>query len=108
MFLYAIRDSKSELFTRPYGFHNDGMAMRSFEAAVAGADDPMSAHPEDYTLYKVGEYDDSNGILRGMDPERVITGLEAYSNRRLNQEKIAELERQIDFIKDGENPGGTN
>lgn len=100
--LYTIRDAKAEAAMKPILFEQDAIAIRQFELTVTNADNPMSQNPEDYTLYKIGIWDDENMLIEACDPVRIITGLNAYSNRKLQLEKIAELNRQIDFIKEGE------
>lgn len=59
----AIRDSKSELFTTPMFFPTKGQAIRAFSDAVNDPGTAFYKHPEDYSLYSVGAFDDSEGVL---------------------------------------------
>ena len=59
--LYSVYDQKAEQFGPPQVFHNDMLALRSFEAIVN--DDKMfiRKYPEDFSLYYVGNLGDING-----------------------------------------------
>lgn len=60
---FAVFDSKAEAFLRPFFAETEGLALRSFTDAVQDPQSPMSKHTADYTLYRVGEYDQVTGIL---------------------------------------------
>lgn len=61
--VYAIRDLKTGFLT-PTVDVNDQSAMRNFEHAVVSHPDSLFfSHPEDYTLFKLGEYDSDLGKL---------------------------------------------
>lgn len=112
MKMYTIRDATTEkFFGRIFLFENDAHAIRVFKATVSNADDPMSQFPDDYTLYYVGEYDDDEGIPKGQDPRRVMTGNEAVKQRGIDLEKLAALHEEIEALKNGHDkevsPGGT-
>lgn len=106
--LYAVRDVKADAAMKPLLFERDEIAIRQFELTVVAADNPMSLNPEDYVLYKIGVWDDVGMYIEPMDPLRLITGLEAYSNRKLQMEKIEALNRQIDFITNQQNGESEN
>lgn len=59
--LYSVYDQKAEQFGPPQVFHNDMLALRSFEAIVN--DDKMfiRKYPEDFSLYYVGNLGDIDG-----------------------------------------------
>ena len=59
--VYAIHDVKADAFLQPFFLPTDGVAVR---AIVDCLDDPnhnFAAHPSDYTLFKIGEFDNSIG-----------------------------------------------
>jgi len=60
---FAIYDMKSEMYSRPFFAINAGEATRIFGDAVNEAGSPYNKHPEDFTLYGVGSYDDLLGEL---------------------------------------------
>lgn len=99
--MYVVRDTQAEASMPPMYRENVGVAMRDFEMAVHSADNPMSKNPDDYVLYHVGTYDDENMIVTGMDPVRIITGLEAYKGRQQKLDKIDHLRLEIEAINAG-------
>lgn len=100
--IYTVRDAQAEAAMRPVFFEQDAIAIRSFKMSVTNADDPMSSNPDDYTLYRIGVYDDESMLIESHDPVRLMGGLEAVADRRIDQEKIAALHKEIEEIK-GEN-----
>ena len=96
MKLYTIRDATlGKFFTKLFMLHNDAQAKRVFQAAIIGGDETMAANPDDYTLYRVGAYDDTTGIPIGHDPERVQTGLEALTSAMQDRERLEALHAEI-------------
>lgn len=93
--LYAIRDTASEGFTRPFAFSTRELADRSFIAACAGGDKDMTENPDQFTLYKIGMFDDQSGIIEPEDPIRQMTGLEAVAAATARAEKLQSLNKQI-------------
>lgn len=59
----AIFDSKVKIFTQPYLFVNKGAALRTWQEAANDPQSPYCKHPEDFTMFIVGEYNDETGIL---------------------------------------------
>lgn len=69
----SIRDSKSESWMTPMFFHTDAQALRSFSDVVNG-DTEFGKHPEDYTLFAVGMFDDELGEVVGFAPQSIALG----------------------------------
>ncbi len=104
MKLYTVRDATiGKYFTKLFMLHNDAQANRMFQHAVLGGDQNMTDNPDDYTLYRVGAYDDESGIPIGHDPERICTGVQAVRQGLMDRERLANLQKEITEIKDGEN-----
>lgn len=73
---FAVFDNAAQAFNRPFFVQARGMAVRSFadECRRAAADNPMYAHPQDFSLFFVGFYDERQGRLEGLEVlERVAT-----------------------------------
>lgn len=60
---YAVYDSKAKFFTAPFFCANDMVALRLFAGAVCDPATDLHKFPADYTLFRVGEYDDEKGEL---------------------------------------------
>lgn len=63
MEIFSIFDIKAEMYSRPYFALTHGEAIRTFVDAVNTGDSPYNRHPDDYTLFHVGSFDDSLGEL---------------------------------------------
>lgn len=60
---YAVRDAKAEGYLRPFFAETRGIAVRSFSDAVNDGKSPFFEHPEDYSLWEIGMFDQDSGLL---------------------------------------------
>jgi len=61
--LYRLYDSKSETWSPLHEFETDAAAIRSLSDAVnRDSQDNVTLHPEDFTLFCVGGYDDHDPL----------------------------------------------
>lgn len=72
--LYSVIDTKVGAFMPPFCARARGEALRSFMGACQDEKHQFFAHKADYALYFVGEFDDGEGIITAVRPERVISG----------------------------------
>lgn len=65
MTIIAVRDKKTDSFSRPFFAQTPASAIRSFSDEVnrQAQDNPYYQHPEDYALYELGQYNDSDGSI---------------------------------------------
>jgi len=61
--VYSVYDSKMEAYMQPFFTHTKGAALRMWADTVADPKTQFSRHPADFTLFEIGDYDDSNGRL---------------------------------------------
>lgn len=61
--VYAVYDSKLEAYMQPFFMQSKGVALRALTETLTQRDHMFSKHPEDFTLFELGEYDDSNGKM---------------------------------------------
>ncbi len=93
---YTIYDVASGVYMRPFFSQADGQAIRGFKDIATDADHEIGKHPEDYTLYRIGAFNDTTGKMTGEDLEKLTTGLEmVHSTRQVNQHNIEQLQRDI-------------
>lgn len=59
--IFTIYDSKMEAYMQPFFMVSKGAAIRAFTDSVNNKETQFNKHPEDFTLFDVGEYDDSTG-----------------------------------------------
>lgn len=61
MFMFSVYDRVAEKFMGMFESINDGTATRAFYAACK--DGQMAQAPEDYQLYKIGQFDEDKGTF---------------------------------------------
>jgi len=65
--VFAIHDSKVNVYMAPPFFSpTSGSALRHFIDLAQDEKTSIAKHPEDYTLFEIGEYDDQNGQLTSL------------------------------------------
>lgn len=69
--VYAIRDAKTEAWLQPMFFVNTAQALRQFGDSLQD-ENTFSKHPEDFSLWQLGEYDDTTGKLSPLDTPTCI------------------------------------
>lgn len=72
----VIRDSAVDSYMRPFYVRSTGEAIRVFSDSVNSGENGMKAHPEDYELYVIGEYEEESGSLRPSDKRLLIRALD--------------------------------
>nr|QJB19187.1 MAG: nonstructural protein [Microvirus sp.] len=72
--IVAVRDQKSVTFTQPVTVPTKGMALRSWGDQLsdpANANQEQAKHPEDFSLWIIGEFDDNTGEITPQKPEQL-------------------------------------
>jgi hypothetical protein len=63
MFIYSVYDSKAEAYLPPFFLPTKAAALRAFGDAALDPKHQFAAHPEDYTLFELGTYDETTGVI---------------------------------------------
>ncbi len=74
--IYSTYDSKAHAYMAPFYMHEDGMATRVFQQAITDSTHQFGKAPQDYTLFRLGTFDDSSGTLHNSTPISLGNGLE--------------------------------
>jgi hypothetical protein len=71
---YAVYDRKAEMYSQPFLEIKDGTAVRAVQDIVINnKDHPFAKHPSDFSLHKLGEFDEQTGVITGKNkPEKII------------------------------------
>ena len=77
--MYCIKDAKTGFMT-PVVEQNDAAALRNFSHAVNQPDSLMHDCPNDFTLFKVADFDTDDGILAIPSPSLVADASEVLRN----------------------------
>lgn len=71
---YSIFDTAAGVFQRPWFVGADGEATRIFSDLCKDESSTISKHPEDYHLFRIGRFNDRDGMIDGDTPERLASG----------------------------------
>jgi hypothetical protein len=81
-FIFSIFDSAASVYMRPFPAQAEGAASREFSDLCVAGDSPFAKHPEDYTLMRIGMFDDNTGEVVPETPVKVVSGLECVAAAR--------------------------
>lgn len=74
--IFTVFDQKANAYTAPFVTKTKGLAIRMFEELVNQKGHQFNKFPEDYTLYCVGLWDESNGVCTPATPENMGTAVQ--------------------------------
>ena len=77
--MFAVYDSVSCVYDRPFPAMNDADAIRSFTSIAMNKDTVIGQHPEHFKLFRIGKYNDSTGNLKGEGPIHIASAHEIVS-----------------------------
>lgn len=84
--VYAVRDDKAAAYLLPFFQLTTGMAIRSFSDRCNDITHGFCQHPEDYTLWQLGDYDDETGLISPHPvPLLVRQGVQCKTQTELEQ-----------------------
>jgi len=74
--VFTIYDSKARAYLVPFFLHEEGMAIRVFADCVNDKTHQFGKHPEDYTLFIIGTWEDEKAKFAGTISTALATGIE--------------------------------
>jgi len=78
--IFTIHDSAASAYLPPFILHQEGIAIRTFTDCVNDPNHQFSKHPKDYTIFNIGEFDDSNGVITPLQIKKPLgNGLDFVS-----------------------------
>jgi len=89
--LFTVYDEKAEVFTAPFFVPTLGLATRAFADCVNSEDHHFGKHPQDYTLFGLGEFDDSDASFKHKAKKSLGNGVEFISATHISA--VEEFER---------------
>ena len=97
LMVYTIYDTAAKAYMRPFFLQSDGQAIRSFSDLALDADHEVGRHPEDYSLYRIGFFDDNTAEIFPDQKECLITAQEALAAARtVNSDSIQAFNKEVD------------
>lgn len=70
--IVAIRDRHAAVFSQPMYFATEGAAIRAFQDALNDTQSQMHKHPDDYDMYLLGEWNDTDGKFKNAELPTII------------------------------------
>lgn len=74
--VFSVYDAKAAYFGPPFFDQREESAIRQFSDVVndgRNKDNQWHSHPEDFSLFMIGEFNNENGVLTGCVPQSLIT-----------------------------------
>lgn len=101
--IYSIFDDTAKAYMQPFFLHNHSLAVRAFTDQVNSENNnsPLALHPEQFTLYHVGEFDDQTGNLELREHQSLGKGIsykKASESEKSTEQIIKELKAHIDSL----------
>lgn len=86
--VYTVWDKAVGAFLPPIYFRSPMEAIRTWTETVNSGDGNFKKYPLDYTLCKLGEFDDANGEFNCADPVRVLSAAECMAGDRVAADHV--------------------
>lgn len=86
--MIAVYDRKAGVYSHPQYFRSNGEAIRAFTDAVNAEGTAFKKFPGDYSLHKVGEFNDDDGAVR-VEKYALVEGLQVVLGDRVGGVEVA-------------------
>ncbi len=79
--MFTVFDSAAGAYLPPFVLPAEAMAVRVFSDCVNSSDHQFGKHPSDYTLFELGVWDDSAGVVSLLPSGggKIVNGLEVIA-----------------------------
>jgi hypothetical protein len=85
--MFTVFDSKAEAFLPPFYLAAVGQAIRHFSDTASDPQHAFGRHPDDYTLFQIGTFDDQHASFDILESKISLgTALELLNPDRLPSE----------------------
>lgn len=98
---FSIYDSGAQAYLPPFILPRDEMAQRTFGDCCNSKEHQFGAHPEDYTLFRLGTWDDETAIFtpEPNGPQTLGNGVE-YVQHQIGAASNGEAKQQASISND--------
>ena len=95
--VYSIYDAAAQAFTPPFYMQNDGLAIRAFMDNVnAEEKNNISEHPDQFTLFKIAEFDDKTGTFKDLETNKSLgLGITFKEQKHVDTKQIDAFAAQL-------------
>jgi len=86
----------SGVYEKPFFSPADDIVRREFLNVAVEAGTPISKHPKDYSLWRLGNFDDNTGLVQDETNECLCTAMEIISqSQQVDTAAMAALEKKV-------------
>lgn len=78
--VYSIFDVKGGVYNTPFFQKEDGLAARAFADLANDPNTTVNRHPEDFSLFRIAEFDDNSGKIRSEMPVHIANAIAVIKN----------------------------
>lgn len=78
--IYTIYDTKAKIYNKPFYIINDDVALRTALDLVNDQKSDVSKHPEDFIMYRIGQYEDTTAVFDLNEHADIICHFNQLSN----------------------------
>lgn len=68
--IFSVYDSKAQAYLPPFFLPKEAMAIRIFAECCNSPEHQFGKHPADYTLFHIGSFDDWDGDILAIQPQK--------------------------------------
>ncbi len=84
--LYAIFDTCSGIYEKPFFHTADDAVKREFQDVAMTKDHPINRHPEHYSVWRLGNFDNNTGVVIDEQNECLWNAIEAIAQSQIVNE----------------------
>ncbi len=85
--MFVIYDSKANAYLQPWFLTTEAQAQRVFNDCVNDADHNFGRHPEDYTLFNIGQFNDATAEVAWNAPVTLGNGLQYVKTKKPDEQQ---------------------
>jgi len=89
--MFSVYDSKAGAYTQPFYAVNSRVAVRMFTELANDPKHTFGMHPEDFTLFELGSFDDQSGRIDQLDVKTSAIGKAIEYKQRDNGAQMGEI-----------------
>lgn len=93
--VYTIFDGKAGTYHTPFFAHNDEVAKRHIRT-VCGEDTELARHHADFSLYRLGQWDDGRAIFETQLPDIIANVTELWVQAQRDNHEARQIKLAID------------
>lgn len=99
LLIFSMFDSAAKAFTQPFFVQTEGSAIRIFQNQINQKDSITCKYPDQFTLFRIGEFEDNDASIVSCDPVSLGNGVifkEAINISQVDASSILEEIRKLD------------